>query len=711
MNQLSPPTYTLDVLTDGSEYTGDGTLFLSVWKSSIAFTASPPDDATNTNSTSSWHERVATNKLIARYAVTGLGDLLARLVADQRYKLNTVQAVFCSTNNKALWGLPALNMALYGAGAAEVSIISTQSQRVESVLALLESHRKNPTVHLCQVPNIESDSTTWWKVFQDYHLLVHAQRCTCDGEEGSVVFLYTLLQVNNGQPNSFLILPPRFQAQQFTGLVQALPMLADDTPVSLFLGVVLKSQYSLEELKGWNKELPAAIGDGDMLWYVTRPTDTVRDPGILVRAQHQSRLWNATAATNFPLNSTSDNGLVADDSGSRLRSGTSLIMTPTGRENVVVDRRWTPSDSLHDSTTTPFWLKDLQTFARLALVEGEVVVDENEIDLDEDVESDPDGLDLLPAAATRDDTNGSRAELLVLGTGCASPSPYRGASGFALALPHNLTVVFEVGEGFVAQWYRHGGKRDLSTIRVIWISHAHWDHYGGLVPLLNAMRQERRNRASSIRKEESSKRARGEPELPPWVIASNKIFAYLNLMLKDDAQYYFRRVSHDDRPMVSRVFEGLQSPEESFRPIVFWESVRVDHSCASAYGFVMGLHQSAHRQGQPGSPFVFCFSGDTRPCWRLVQACRQIAARCGASQVDFLLHEATFDENEKEMSLAKKHSTVQEALQVAKDVNAKRILLTHFSQRYKGSLKLDEELQGNVGLAVDGLLVPLFQYN
>jgi ribonuclease BN (tRNA processing enzyme) len=40
-----------------------------------------------------------------------------------------------------------------------------------------------------------------------------------------------------------------------------------------------------------------------------------------------------------------------------------------------------------------------------------------------------------------------------------------------------------------------------------------------------------------------------------------------------------------------------------------------------------------------------------------------------------------------------------------------RVLLTHFSQRYKDPLNLDGELQGKVGLALDGMLVPLFEYN
>ena len=48
-----------------------------------------------------------------------------------------------------------------------------------------------------------------------------------------------------------------------------------------------------------------------------------------------------------------------------------------------------------------------------------------------------------------------------------------------------------------------------------------------------------------------------------------------------------------------------------------------------------------------------------------------------------LIHEATFDDELQGDAYAKKHSTTSEALQVGRDMGARRILLTHFSQRYQ----------------------------
>jgi ribonuclease BN (tRNA processing enzyme) len=388
--------------------------------------------------------------------------------------------------------------------------------------------------------------------------------------------------------------------------------------------------------------------------------------------------------------------------------------------------------------------------------------DENEISLEDDNEATDDEFH------ANNNNNVSIAEneearvpqLLVLGTGCASPSPYRGSSGYALILPakavssknckksaaaenctesnEDLVVAFEVGEGFCTQWNRYASGRPFSSIKAIWISHAHWDHYGGLANLLvcihrDKMQQEserRGNCQSDLVSVRSRKRCRSITSddnvaalcvTAPCVVAPLKVIKYLELVL-DRPSKYFQGVLSDDAPAVANVFErlcfvgcnqcGLCIEERNHCPIAFWENVHVDHSCSQAYGFVMGL-RSLSNLACNDSPFIFCFSGDSRPSWNLVQACRYHVARYkGCTGLDFLLHEATFDDSERQMSLAKKHSTVKEALRVGRDVNALRLLLTHFSQRYDRLPTIEEEASEQssalqVGFALDGMLIPL----
>lgn len=81
------------------------------------------------------------------------------------------------------------------------------------------------------------------------------------------------------------------------------------------------------------------------------------------------------------------------------------------------------------------------------------------------------------------------------------------------------------------------------------------------------------------------------------------------------------------------------------------------------------------------SSFKFSYSGDCRP-----------SAHFAAIGTDstVLIHEATFDDELQGEAIAKKHSTISEAVAVGVAMRAKRILLTHFSQRYAKLPKVDD---------------------
>jgi len=66
-----------------------------------------------------------------------------------------------------------------------------------------------------------------------------------------------------------------------------------------------------------------------------------------------------------------------------------------------------------------------------------------------------------------------------------------------------------------------------------------------------------------------------------------------------------------------------------------------------------------------------------------------------------LIHEATFDDAMEQDAVAKRHSTVGQALEVARRMNAARVILTHFSQRYP-SLPPTSSADSSVDTAVAG---------
>ena len=73
-------------------------------------------------------------------------------------------------------------------------------------------------------------------------------------------------------------------------------------------------------------------------------------------------------------------------------------------------------------------------------------------------------------------------------------------------------------------------------------------------------------------------------------------------------------------------------------------------------------------------PLKVSYSGDCRPSFNFTLIGRNSTV---------LIHEATFDDELKGDALAKKHSTTSEALSIGAQMNAKAVVLTHFSQRYQ----------------------------
>ena len=71
--------------------------------------------------------------------------------------------------------------------------------------------------------------------------------------------------------------------------------------------------------------------------------------------------------------------------------------------------------------------------------------------------------------------------------------------------------------------------------------------------------------------------------------------------------------------------------------------------------------------------FRLVYSGDTRPCDALVEAGQGALV---------LIHEGTFSKELHEEAIEKKHSTVEEAVDVGLRMGAAATILTHFSQRY-----------------------------
>jgi ribonuclease BN (tRNA processing enzyme) len=114
-------------------------------------------------------------------------------------------------------------------------------------------------------------------------------------------------------------------------------------------------------------------------------------------------------------------------------------------------------------------------------------------------------------------------------------------------------------------------------------------------------------------------------------------------------------------------------------------NVQVVH-CGQSYGLCLeflaasGANDASAGDAEAPRSIKVVYSGDTRPCERLVEAGR------GAT---VLIHEATFENDKAEEALTKRHSTLGEAIEVGRQMRAFRTVLTHFSQRYPGVPQLE----------------------
>ncbi|KXZ55190.1 hypothetical protein GPECTOR_3g335 [Gonium pectorale] len=274
------------------------------------------------------------------------------------------------------------------------------------------------------------------------------------------------------------------------------------------------------------------------------------------------------------------------------------------------------------------------------------------------------------------------AELTFLGTASSQPSKYRNVSGCYVDLFARGGLLVDCGEDAMGQMKRRFGREDaerrLLQLRLVWVSHMHADHHGGLYRLLEW------------------RAARGAP--PLLIVGPRKLF---DVLVRYSAAVPVRGfVFLANAALVAGAAGGdgggggggggplpPAACVAAFRAAVAALGLR---SCAP---FPVEHIWDAHGlrlEGEAGWSVVF--SGDTRPCAQTVAAAR------GAT---LLVHEATFEESMHAEARAKKHSTTAEAVSVGERAGAYRTLLTHFSTRYPTLPELDLSPHPSVGVAMD----------
>lgn len=273
-------------------------------------------------------------------------------------------------------------------------------------------------------------------------------------------------------------------------------------------------------------------------------------------------------------------------------------------------------------------------------------------------------------------------QVTILGNGAGGPFQGRHYTAQVLRI-ENQTFLIDCGEGTQMQLYQHRVRHD--RIRQIFISHLHGDHVFGLIGLLTSFCLKQRSAKLEVFSPpglqelvETSSRLCGIRYPYPLVfqevdaavsakIFENKAVEVWTVPLHHRTActgWLFREKPHL-RNIRKEKIEEYAIPYQSIPGI----------KAGGGYVLPDGREVSNDElTTPPRRPYAYAFCSDTTPSDVVVEAVRG---------VDLLYHEATFTEEHREEAAISFHSTAAQAADIARRAGVGKLLLGHFSARYK----------------------------
>ena len=285
------------------------------------------------------------------------------------------------------------------------------------------------------------------------------------------------------------------------------------------------------------------------------------------------------------------------------------------------------------------------------------------------------------------------AEIICLGTGSAQPSKYRNVSGTLLRVPRYGSYLLDCGENTLGQLRRVYNPDELAEVlrdlKMIWISHLHADHHLGIVSVIKAWHCAVHGNIFISLDEHHANIANQPVDPLASLREAKRLFVASDIAMNQWLAEYARieDYGYDKLITLDVKRKGIGKSRKTY---LSWGDLDMsfrgrDSEIIRAIRVATGLDllEAANVDHCHGAKavsltfptgFKFSFSGDCRPSQEFI--------RIGKGST-VLVHEATFDDELQGDAVAKKHSTISEAIGVGMAMGAKRILLTHFSQRYQ----------------------------
>ncbi|WP_346854383.1 ribonuclease Z [uncultured Draconibacterium sp.] len=275
-------------------------------------------------------------------------------------------------------------------------------------------------------------------------------------------------------------------------------------------------------------------------------------------------------------------------------------------------------------------------------------------------------------------------ELTILGSNSALPTSNRYPTAQVLEVP-GLCFLIDCGEGTQIQIRRN--KISFSKIRHIFISHLHGDHFYGLIGLISTMnlmgiKSDLHIYAPSEMKDliqPQLNHIRGEMTVKPIFhplnfkkpqrIFENKTIEVFSFPVKHSiptSGFLFK-----EKPKPANIKKELIKAYNI--PIAAIKDIKAGADFTTEDGQTI-LNEHLTTPLAKTKSYAFCTDTAFHP---------PISEFING--VDLLYHEATFLEKLKDLAEKTLHSTAKQAAEMARLANAKKLLIGHFSARFKNT--------------------------
>ncbi len=295
-------------------------------------------------------------------------------------------------------------------------------------------------------------------------------------------------------------------------------------------------------------------------------------------------------------------------------------------------------------------------------------------------------------------------EVTILGSSSATPIYNRNPSSQALNVNERLYLI-DCGEATQQQMLKYDVK--ISRIDHIFISHLHGDHYLGLVGLLSSMHLNGRIKPLHLfcppqLKEIIDLELRCSDTTLQFPINYRFTNPEVPEIILENSDVTVESVPLDHRiPCTGFLFREKKRLRKLLKdrlaeldiPIEYYSALKKGADYTSPTGRLIKNEELTTDSAQPKT-YVYC--SDTL---FNISYFKQI------SNATLLYHEATFLHNMLERAIETNHTTALQAAEVALQTKAQKLLIGHFSARYKTLNELLEEARSvfpETELAIEG---------